>query len=472
MKKKYILMTVYLFVFQLFIAQSDLINIFQNDALKGSITGIYVSYEDGKKIFETNAHIQMSPASIFKLLTSWVMIETKGTNYKWTTDVYMSGKITADGVLDGNLYIKGMGDPSIKSKFFSSTDLLSDLVNTIKNNGIKKIKGNLIIDNAYYTPKINGSWIWEDINNYYAAIPYPINIYDNKFHIYFNSNQEGDKADITNISPQYISNPIHIESQIVSKGTTDEAYVYGDPLGFNKRILGSIPPNQKEYSIEAVLPNSALMFAEQLIQKLNNNQINISNTGFIVSTQDTINYLNLKLINTHYSPPLDKIIQQTNLHSINLFAESFLYALGDGNYELGKKKITSYLSKNKFPVDEIFIDDACGLSRLNGISPYLMCSLLQTILLKKDKNSEVFLNSIPVAGSSGTLKNFGKNSLLENNLHAKTGYMKRVRSYTGYLTAASGKKIIFCLIFNNFNCSTEKIKQISKTFFETLYQHY
>ena len=77
----------------------------------------------------------------------------------------------------------------------------------------------------------------------------------------------------------------------------------------------------------------------------------------------------------------------------------------------------------------------------------------------KSKYFDSFFNSLPVAGKSGSMKNIGKNTSADDNIHAKTGYITRVRSYSGYAKTLSGKDIAFAIIVNNFNCNPLEMKK-------------
>lgn len=467
-------LTILLTLYQTFSAQQNnpvIDKIFLQNELNTAIIGASVKdVVTQKTLYEKNSHWQLVPASTFKLLITICALEKLGANYKFKTEIYYSGEIK-NKILNGNLIIKGYGDPTIESRFFKYS-ALQDICNLLKNKGIEKINGKLILDNSYFQPRVNNNWVWEDINNYYSAIPYPINIYDNEYHIYFQSQKENEPVQVLKIHPQYLSKPmIEItDNSLIAKQGGDNAFIYGDPFGYSKRLEGSIPPYQKNYSIEGVLPDPPRMFVQELIQKLKDNNINLADFNTLAVNKDTLNYSNKNLLGSIFSPVLSEIIRLTNLHSINLFAESLLWAIGKGNYEKGKKEIINYLVQEYLNPQEVNIDDACGLSRLDGISADLLSSLL--VKIYSSKNKEVFLNSLPISGESGTMKNFSNTFPLKNNLKCKTGYIQRVRTYAGYMNTKSGKTISVCLMYNNFNTSSEKIKQISKIFFETLYENF
>jgi D-alanyl-D-alanine carboxypeptidase/D-alanyl-D-alanine-endopeptidase (penicillin-binding protein 4) len=140
-----------------------------------------------------------------------------------------------------------------------------------------------------------------------------------------------------------------------------------------------------------------------------------------------------------------------------LYAEQLLFLCGRAKYgkgglENGTKAIEDYLENAGCDIHQIFMQDGSGLSRYNSISAKLMTDYL--IYLKKNgKYFNDFYNTLPVAGSKGTLRNYFKGTVAENNIHAKSGYMSRVRSYAGYVKTKSDREVAFCFIVNNYSFS-------------------
>ena len=462
-------LTIFCLILVLFHSNAQNIS-FNEKEWNSTIIGISVrDISSNKIIYEKNSHLQLCPASTIKLITTSAALEKLGGNYQFKTEFYYVGELK-NRVLNGDLIIKTYGDPTIESRFFKK-NTLNTIVLQLKQKFIDKINGKIIIDNSFIQSEINDNWIWEDINNYYAAIPYSTNIYDNEFHIYLQSQQINTPVKVLSIFPQYHSFPkIEItENLLTAQQGGDNAYIYGDPIGYSKRLKGSIPPFQKDYSIEGVLPDPPRMFYQEFFKELLHQKIILKDTIPLIVNKDSIHYTTAQLLFTHYSPPLSEIIRLTNLHSINLFAESIVYALGNGNYDKGKKEIIQFLKQQNINTDEINIDDGCGLSRLNGVSADVLTQLLSKIYQKS--YSTIFWNSLPIAGESGTMKNFANTPPLANNLRCKTGYVQRVRTYAGYLKTKSGKILAVAVMFNNFNTSTEKLKNYTKAFFETIYNN-
>ncbi len=452
-----------------YVAQPYLTQIFQSQEWQNAVVSISVKEVVSRQsVFEHNSHISLVPASTFKLLTTIIGLEKLGADFHFKTEVYARGEIK-NNTLYGDIIIKGYGDPTLESRFFNYPKL-NAFTMLLNNKDIKIIQGKVILDNSYSQTTVNDNWAWEDINNYYAAIPYSFNIYDNQYHIYLKSENENAPVQLIKITPQYNSAPLIeiTDNMLTAKTGGDNAYIYGDPVSYTKRLKGSIPPFQKTYSIEGALPDPVRMFAQELLSEFSKNKLSVFNT--IISNTDTINYSSARLLGTIQSPPLSEIIQLTNMHSINLFAESILTALGKGNSEKGKEVIKTYLKHSGTNVNEVNIDDGCGLSRLNLLSADALNQLLLKIY--HTAHQSYFLKSLPVAGESGTMKRYTDTAPLKGNLKCKTGYIQGVRTYAGYLKTKSGKILSFCLFFNNFTLPTEKIKQTSKIFFETLYENF
>jgi D-alanyl-D-alanine carboxypeptidase/D-alanyl-D-alanine-endopeptidase (penicillin-binding protein 4) len=167
---------------------------------------------------------------------------------------------------------------------------------------------------------------------------------------------------------------------------------------------------------------------------------------------------------THLSPPLKDIIYWLNKKSINLYAEHLVKMIGytllkDGSNESGTKAITEFWQGKGVPVDGLHMNDGSGLSRYNGITPNQLANMLRMNLL--EPWFQDFFNSLPVAGLStdpGSLKNMCKGTAAEGKVWAKSGYISRVRTYTGYVETKSGRRLCFAMMANNYTCTNAVCK--------------
>ncbi|WP_317898274.1 D-alanyl-D-alanine carboxypeptidase/D-alanyl-D-alanine endopeptidase [Aurantibacillus circumpalustris] len=428
--------------------------------LKNASVGYCVMNAASSEVLaEYNSRQLLVPASTLKIVTTSAALSLLGANYKYETRIYYNGEYNkTSGVLNGDLIILGSGDPTLQSDNFSkdNTSVTDSWAKILKEKGLKEIKGNIIGDASYFERKIPSNWIWEDISNYYGAVPCGLSYHDNKFKVRYTTKENGSSAKIVDYSPAYLSNSITLVSDVTSQGTQDEAYAYGDPFSFTKEIHGTLPPNKTNYEIEVVLPDPALLCAENLYTSLQKIGIKCKTKSTHSNYKKTEQNLG-DLIYTHFSPTLEKIIYFTNIKSNNHYCESLILTLGKGNAKTGLKTVQEYWVSRGLNSSEVFMDDASGLARINAISPHYQASLLSKVS-KDNVNYKLFSNSLPIAGKQGSMSNLGKGKFIENNMHAKTGYITRARAYCGYVKTKSGKELSFSLIFNNYNCSVIEAK--------------
>ena len=157
---------------------------------------------------------------------------------------------------------------------------------------------------------------------------------------------------------------------------------------------------------------------------------------------------------------LSRMIKETNYRSVNLFAEHMINLIGyektgDGSTTSGLRVLEQYW-KNKINTSGLQINDGSGLSRTNAISANHFTQYLA--YMSKSKYSSTFVASLPIAGVSGTLRNVCKGQAGQNRITAKSGSMTRIKSYAGYVTTSTDKKLAFAIIVNNNTCSYGALK--------------
>ena len=141
-----------------------------------------------RPVFEYNSEKSLIPASVMKLITSAASLEMLGPDYRFRTTVGYTGKLNKrSGRLNGNIIIKGGGDPALGSKNFGEhySGFADGWVEEIRKLGIKKMTGRVITDDSYfdYLP-VPAKWLWEDAGNYYGAGAYGFSVFDNTYEIH------------------------------------------------------------------------------------------------------------------------------------------------------------------------------------------------------------------------------------------------------------------------------------------------
>jgi serine-type D-Ala-D-Ala carboxypeptidase/endopeptidase (penicillin-binding protein 4) len=451
--------------------QAQLEKLVSDKDLKSASVGFYaINLKTSEVIAKHNEQKSLVPASTMKVLTTAAALKTFGKNYRFKTELQYDGFIdTVNCVLHGNIYIKGGGDPTLGSALYSSDNPLRFLnywADAVFNQlGIDSIVGDIFPDATLFDNSVPSGWAWGDIGNYYGAGANALSVCDNIYELEFDT-RSGQKAEMLNVWPCVPGLEIINEVEASSLVSGDNTNIYGSPYHFERVIKGSIPAGRRSFKVKGSLPAPDKLAAWLLKEEL-------KQYGFSFrDSSSSILQLNIKERTSFYqmeSPLLEEIIYQTNLKSINPYAEHLLNHLGVKKYGMGSTAkgadaMTEFWKNQKVDTDGMFIADGSGLARSNGISALHLVQVLENV--NKDKqNAEAFKRSLPIAGKSGSIANMCKGTLAEGNLMAKSGYMTRVRSYAGYVKNTKGDLIAFAIIVNNYNCSAAEMKsKIEKLF--------
>lgn len=425
-------------------------------------TNEVVAQHDSKRVMPT--------ASTAKLFATATALEILGENYRPKTRLYIDGEIDSSGTLNGSLWVRGGGDPSLGSKYFINkdkrTDFLTNWVTELKKQGIKQINGDVIVDASEFGyGAIPDGWNWVDMGNYYGAGPSGLTIFDNLIEVDFSTPASpGANSRVRSISPEVPG--MRFENHVkASNRSGDNAYIYGGPYSFYRFAKGTLPKGRSSFIVKGSLPDPEFQFAHEMRQVFETSGILVSGSyktgreeGLISSNSS---YSSRKLIHTHKGKTIGSLIDKTNFRSINLFAEHLVCLVGyektgKGGTDNGLSVLENYWSK-KFNTSGMHVNDGSGLSRSNAISAANYVDLLKA--MHASKNAERFKASLPVSGTSGTMRNICKGQAGHGRILAKSGSMTRIKSYAGYVNSSSGKKLAFALIVNNQSCSNSVLRQ-------------
>lgn len=446
-------------------------------ALKnGNMSFTIFDMASGELVAAHNPNMSLIPASSLKILTCAYGLKTLGKDFKFKTDLEINGPIDQNGVLQGDLIIKGYGDPTLGSEMTNSPEDLERVLvifaNAVKAAGIRSVNGRVFGDGSFLSNEgIYDTWLWNDIGNYYGAGVYGLNIFDNLFKLKFKQTRQGASPSIASTFPNIPG--LQFASKVLCAGPNsgDNAYIYGGPLQYNRQVKGTIPSGAGVFEIKGSLPDPPLTAAMLLAQKLE--KTGISSKGFAGSLKDPLPEGKRRVIETYTSKSLHYIVNQTILKSINLNAEAILRYCDavhhpSGNTNDAITSFVTFLEKNTENQSGFFLCDGSGLSTYNSVPSYGFARVLLQ-LLKDPSISHIITGALPVAGSTGTLKNYLKNSKAAGHIRAKTGSMDRVRSFSGVMTSVTGKEYVFSLIINNYSCTSSQIKTKVEAFFTDLY---
>jgi len=445
-------------------------NWLDNKVFRNASVGVMMyDLDQDRELLATAANKNLVSASTLKLISTAASIKELGAKYQFKTELAYCDSLLVNGELKGNIYINGFGDPTLGSKYFfdDARAFLQQWVQAAAKAGIKSIEGDVVGNDSYLgASPAPYNWLWSDISNYYGAPARALNVFDNQFTLTFNSKEAGSSAAISSIQPQipYLKITNKVIASIEQK---DLAYVLGGPLEFNKIVEGSIPAHKSGFKVKGAIPDPALFLAYLFLEELKKNGIIVK--GTYKSTRDKI-FLPLHVFHQQLSPTLQQIISVTNKQSNNLFAEACGAAV---QLKLQKTDFQQTI-ETTFPLcafEESLVEDACGLSPMNAFSPKTFALLLKT-MYHDNNNFLPFKESLSVAGSDGTLKNFGLNRKFTGHFVGKSGSMTGVKSYAGYLKSASGKNIAVVIMVNHFSAESSVVKEKSEDLLEYIFNSY
>jgi D-alanyl-D-alanine carboxypeptidase/D-alanyl-D-alanine-endopeptidase (penicillin-binding protein 4) len=289
--------------------------------------GLYVeSVDNGEIIFAHNEHKLFISASNMKIFTTATALLRFGPGFTYKTKIYHSSSVN-DGVLKGDLIIRGSGDPTLAPRYSNgdSRSFFRDWADSLISKGIRKIEGNLIGDASYFqTDALGYGWQWDDEPYSYSAQISALTFNDNCVDVTVMASDKIGEAPKVYLSPP--TNYVSIENKAVTTQPDSIRSLFMTRPRLQNRILirNEIPVNKPKTTRSISIEDPARFFIHVLHEVLNEKGIEISGDLNVVKIPGQIDYSDHSLIFTHQSPPLSDIINVVNKKSQNLYAEQLL----------------------------------------------------------------------------------------------------------------------------------------------------
>lgn len=453
----------------------------ESPTLKGSSFACFVQDADSKEIrCQYQAGLQLTPASVMKLITTATAIELLGSDYRYPTTICYDGTLK-DGILNGNLYIKGSGDPTLGSAHFApeSEEFLNTWINAIRAKGIRAIHGRIIADESIFdTEGVSPKWVFEDLGSYYGAGSYGLSVFDNQYQLALRSSAPGEKPRILACSPEKAVGTFHnyLKAATVNK---DSSYIVGAPFSDERFLYGVVPANRERYLLKGDIPEPALFLARYLKAGLIRQQIEVTGEATCFRRLQEAGEWEKRPrteIVTTYSPELAEIIRVTNHVSHNLYADALVKTIGlkyrekpqetISSFNKGIQVLRKYWEKRGIDLSGLYMYDGSGLAPTGKLTASLLGQILTEIY--QSPNRDTFYRSLPVAGESGSVRNFLKGSPLQGKARLKSGSMSRVKAYAGYIRW-QGHTYSVAVLVNQYNGSGSRANREIRKILEELF---
>lgn len=445
-----------------------------------------VDLDSGQTIFEHNPDKLLVPASNAKLFSTALALARLGPENIFTTAVLADGKISEQGILSGDLTLRGGGDPDFsarivpyQSKYEFAADRLKPikaLVDQIITAGVKKIDGDIVGDDSRYVWQPYGvGWSVDDGDYGYGAPVSALTLNDNVIDLTVLPGLAAHQPARLEFDPK--TTYFDVNNMLTTAATRTVARNLAFDLDPRQRIVhlwGEISVRSGGRRLSLPVDDPALFAAMALRDELVERGVTITGAArplhlYPFSVPSLLQAASPPAEDTRTviakidSRPLPEAIQIVNKVSQNLHAEMLLrevaYKLrGLGSREAGQQELRVFLREAGLKPSEFFLRDASGLSRHDLVSPAGTVQLLRHMW--QSELRKPYLDSLPLAGEDGTLDWRFSKSAARGKIRAKTGTLTHVTALSGYAFTDDGRNLAFSILVNNFGAPTSYIRSV------------
>jgi D-alanyl-D-alanine carboxypeptidase/D-alanyl-D-alanine-endopeptidase (penicillin-binding protein 4) len=396
---------------------------------------------NGREVASLNAARTRTPASVIKVLTTYAAVLKLGFDYRWPTQFYTAGSLK-NGVLHGDLLVKGFGDPTL------SDEDLPDIVAEIKAKGIGKISGNIVIDRSYFNVGTkNNSGFDKHTYSPYNAMPDAMMFNERVSTICVVPN----KNDVHKKVPDgsyVITNHLQRVNKPCRGRYSWPAVKIDESKAVPEVLLkGKISKRCGNRNICKVITKPYKSFYYALKEALAKEGVEVSGTMKLRKIPH-----HARILFTHYSKPLEKVIAKTAKKSNNLYARHLLLFLGAKLYGApatlakGRKAVKQILrSHGALGSGTLHIDNGSGLSRTAKLNAKMLAKMYDNAY---DRYRTRWMETLSIAGVDGTIKRRFRGTVARKRAWMKTGTLKRVKNIGGYVKSRSGRFYTVVILVN------------------------
>jgi D-alanyl-D-alanine carboxypeptidase/D-alanyl-D-alanine-endopeptidase (penicillin-binding protein 4) len=397
-----------------------------------------------------NAAVPMNPASTMKLVTTLVALDLLGPAYRWKTEAYAAGTLR-DGVLVGDLVLKGYGDPKLDYESFWM------LLRALRGKGLREIRGDVVIDRSFFAPPPAdpGRFDGEGLRPY-NVLPDALLVHYKALRFAFLPEPAREAVRIY-VEPRppglEVANTLRLSGGNCLEGRAfrdmlQADFAPGPPprAAFSGRY--PIACGEKELNVALLAPNEQVAgVLRELWPEMGGVWKGQVREGEVPADAE--------LLHTHGSAPLSEIVRYVNKYSNNVMARQLYLTLATASSEpparpeLAAEAVRHWLALKDVPARELSIENGSGLSRTDRISAAGLAALLQVAW--KSAVMPEFVSSLSLVAFDGTMRKRLAGDPVAGQAHVKTGLLSDVRALAGYVLDKKGRRKVVVMLMNHPN---------------------
>jgi D-alanyl-D-alanine carboxypeptidase/D-alanyl-D-alanine-endopeptidase (penicillin-binding protein 4) len=409
-----------------------------------------------RPLISHNADLPMNPASTMKLVTSLAALELLGPTYNWKTEYFAGGPLN-NGVLEGDLIIKGYGDPKLTIENFWLA------LRKLRSLGVREIRGNLVLDRSWFET------VDADPTRFDNEPLRPYNVAPDALLVNFKSVRFQFVPNLVNRTVSVAYEPQMAQLEVAPQlrlGDGDcgdwraglKADFRGDGAGMRAGFSGSYPASCGERTWNVSLfshPNYVYGVFRQIWQELGGSLRGGVRDGAVPA--------GAQLLFSTESPSLAEVVRDINKFSNNVMARQLFLTLSaemlkqparnDRSFEV----VQGWLAQRALALPGLIMENGSGLSRTERISATGMARLLDSAF--QSAVMPEFIASFPLVAFDGTMRRRLKFESVAGRAHIKTGSLADVRSIAGYLLDQNGRRHVVVFFINHANAGQGQAAQ-------------
>jgi D-alanyl-D-alanine carboxypeptidase/D-alanyl-D-alanine-endopeptidase (penicillin-binding protein 4) len=420
------------------------------------------SAQSSPVIFKLESEIPLTPASNMKLVTTSAALDTLGADFRFRTLLVRRGEDLAL-IGDGD---PAFGDTELLKKFgWDSTTVFRNWAEALRKRGVTRIDNVYVDDSVFEENSLHKNWPTDhdQLSRRYSAEVGGLNLNANCVDFFLVTTGLGSPCGYRTVPPA--TEYLNVRNLCITGG--DNAINLGRQAGTNNVTLAGTCPQSSGVPQSVTVHDPSLFAATVFAETLRSVGITVSGkagrdrsiravvtsaAATSAAAPTTAPSAKEWQVLAMHETPIGQVLARANKDSMNLYAEALCKRLGfaasgeSGSWENGTAAVGAFLKKAGADESEFQLDDGCGLSHQNRISPNAIVRVLMHDYF--GPNRQTFFASLSIAGSDGTLAHRFGNTDLRNRVFGKSGFVRGVSCLSGYLEARDGYWYAFSILMN------------------------